>query len=448
MKQKKIENYYQLNSLIIPVIMLILLGIGLFAATRLTGLRQILKSRASLDRGAIELGTNKTTIIGQEFEIPVMLSLKGQEIVAADVVLSFDKNSLELTDITLKPGSANNKLTTYLPKDSNNGFNKAKVLQAASSTGKIEFSAVCFSAAGCPQGQSQDLKETNPLALLKFKTLKTGNTAVNVLYSPGKTNNSNLITRAKEQIISNSTPLSITVTSKTIVISTPSTTVVSNPPAFINTNTPAPTAPPTVRATAAPTVSGNTTAVLTAPTNPTQVCNGTTVNLSWTAGSGASDYAVRVNKEPYADGMGPGDEMQGATTTSLSLPIVPNAKYQWRVASRANGKEESSPEVIFTCPGTYNTPVLVGRCDQGVNLKLAWSSVAGASKYLLRVDDTANGWGGYDIQPGDIVEDNITATSYTSNKGQAGHNYQVWVHSVNSSNNLSEASNKITVSCR
>lgn len=223
MKQKKIENYYQLNSLIIPVIMLILLGIGLFAATRLTGLRQILKSRASLDRGAIELGTNKTTIIGQEFEIPVVLSLKGQEIVAVDVVLSFDNNSLELTDITLKPDSANNKLTTYLPKDSNNGFNKAKVLQTASSTGKIEFSAVCFSATGCPQGQSQDLKETNPLAILKFKTLKTGDTAVNVLYSPGKTNNSNLITRAKEQIISNSTPLSIKVTSNTPVTTTPPT---------------------------------------------------------------------------------------------------------------------------------------------------------------------------------------------------------------------------------
>lgn len=197
-----------------------------------------------------------------------------------------------------------------------------------------------------------------------------------------------------------------------------------------------------------PSATNPSSVVLTAPTNITKTCNGTTAIFSWTAGTGAADYAVRLNKEPYTDWMGPGDEMQGITTTSLSLPIVPNAKYQWRVVSRANGKEESSPEVIFDCPGTYNTPVLVGRCDQGVNLKLAWSSVAGASKYLVRIDDTVNGWGGYDIQTGDIVEDNITATSYISNKGQAGHNYQAWVQSVDSSNNLSNVSNKVTVSCK
>lgn len=209
MKQKKTENYYQLNSIILPVIMLILLGLGLFAATRLTGLRQILKSRASSEKATIELGTSKTVTPEEAFEIPVMLSLKGQQIIAADVVLSFDKSILELKDITAKPDSSNNKLTTYIPRD-NNGFNKNKVLQLANSTGRIEFGAVCFTASGCPENQTQDLGIANPLAILKFKTLKTGNTTLSILYSPNDKKNSNLITRAKEQVIGNSTPLNIT----------------------------------------------------------------------------------------------------------------------------------------------------------------------------------------------------------------------------------------------
>ena len=67
------------------------------------------------------------------------------------------------------------------------------------------------------------------------------------------------------------------------------------------------------------------------------------------------------------------------------------------------------------------------------SVTLRWNAVVGATKYALRVDDaTANSWTNScaTINPGDVCNDNITATSYTYNV-VAGHNYHWWVHALN-----------------
>lgn len=326
MKQKKTENYYQLNSIILPVIMLILLGLGLFAATRLTGLRQILKSKASSEKATIELGTSKTVTPEEAFEVPVMLSLKGQQIVAADVVLSFDKSILELKDITAKPDSSNNKLTTYLPRD-NNGFNKNKVLQLANSTGRIEFGAVCFTASGCPENQTQDLGIANPLAILKFKTLKTGNTTLSILYSPNDKKNSNLITRAKEQVIGNSTPLNITAAA-----------LVAAP-------------------TAAPVIAPLTTTLTLSKTSG--FVNGETITLNFTAQGGAGTKTIHTSVwEGIADPSqktGEGNYQGFSGNTGQKTATVP-FYVEYLATDNQNNRENAKTMLVTPAPAPTAAP--------------------------------------------------------------------------------------------
>ncbi len=401
MKQKP-NNYYQLNSIILPVIMLILLGVGLFAAVRLTGLRQILKSRASLEKAAIELGASKTASVGGEFEVPVILSLKNQEIVAADIVLDFDKGILELKDVTPKPDSANNKLTTYLPKD-NNGFNKNKVLQAANSTGRIEFGAVCFSETGCPQGQSQDLREANPLAILKFKTLKTGSTSVSVLYSPNSKNNSNLINRAKEQLIGNSAPLNISVAGTLVPTATPV------PPPLTTTLTLSKTSG---------FVSGETITLNFATTG------GGNITIHTSIQEGITDPSQKRDC--------PSSCYQGfPSNTARKTARVPF--YVEYLATDSQGNKEETKTMLVVAASTP-PPVAVpadslrGNCSNN-QLSLTWQPFPGINRYLVRVDDTANDWG-LPLRSGDFMDDNVTSTSYSNSNAKPGHTYRWWIHTI------------------
>ncbi len=226
--------------------------------------------------------------------------------------------------------------------------------------------------------------------------------------------------------------------------------------------TTSPTQTPTTAPTQAPTAAA-TSQALTAPTGLTRTCSqdGASAVFSWNVVSGAASYSLRINKDPFADWRGPGDtERRGLTATTQTVPITPNINYEWKVSSAAGSNEVDSPLLRFSCPGPTQAPTaaptsstsitiltLTGSCS-GTAINLSWNPVAGASKYLVRIDDTANGWGGYNRQPGDIIDDNVASASYTNNSGQAGHNYQVWVHSADSSNNLSESSNKVTISCR
>lgn len=201
------QNKQQGVAVVALLILVLLIG-GLVVSLNLINIQQIFKSRASLANASLSLPASKTVSPNQEFEVPVMLSTGGEEIVAADIVINFDKSSLQLLDIIEKP-SSNNKLTTLTPR--NGSFNKNKVITTANSTGTIDFGAICFTVAGCPEGQKQDLGETNPLIGLKFKALKAATTQVSILYSPTLTTNSNLVNRSGQNVLGKVISLSLNI---------------------------------------------------------------------------------------------------------------------------------------------------------------------------------------------------------------------------------------------
>lgn len=103
---------------------------------------------------------------------------------------------------------------------------------------------------------------------------------------------------------------------------------------------------------ATPPFPSTTTQPLPAPQNLKATCasNGTTVNYTWDAVSGATGYTVRINKEPFNDWMGPGDEVPTVTSNSLDKTITPNTQYDWAVQSAP----WSDPTVGRASGGTFS----------------------------------------------------------------------------------------------
>ena len=72
---------------------------------------------------------------------------------------------------------------------------------------------------------------------------------------------------------------------------------------------------------------------------------------------------------------------------------------------------------------------------------ITWKSASCFNHYLLRIDDLANGWVGDCGKPqnsGDVCKDDVAGDPYWYNF-QAGHQYHIWVHAINSFGMLSDA---------
>lgn len=203
-------------------------GCGLVTSLILTKERQIVEKRAAGGQGAyLSLLPSLTVGNGQEFSLPVMLGTDGVEIIGVDVVLNFDKNFLELTDVIPGPDPRPNTYTypfgTYLPVDNNGNFNVQAVKNSANSSGKIEIGAVAFNWASeqATPGFNGTLDQTNPLFTLKFRTKLAGQTSVYFSpnpFTPGTTADSNLVRINGDQvqdILSQATNLSLTITEAT-----------------------------------------------------------------------------------------------------------------------------------------------------------------------------------------------------------------------------------------
>jgi hypothetical protein len=279
------------KSLLVFLLFFLVSGCGLVASLILTKERQIVEKRAAGGQGAyLSLLPSLTVGNGQEFSLPVMLGTDGVEIIGVDVVLNFDKNFLELTDVIPGPDPRPNTYTypfgTYLPVDNNGNFNVQAVKNSANSSGKIEIGAVAFNWASeqTTPGFNGTLDQTNPLFTLKFRAKQAGQTSVYFSpnpFTPGTTADSNLVRINGDQvqdILSQVTNLSITITSTT---PTPTSGPTNTPtPTPRPTNTPTPTPTPTPRPTNTPTPTPrptNTPTPTPQPTNtptPTPQCTG------------------------------------------------------------------------------------------------------------------------------------------------------------------------------
>jgi len=251
------------KSLLVFLLFFLVSGCGLVASLILTKERQIVEKRAAGGQGAyLSLLPSLTVGNGQEFSLPVMLGTDGVEIIGVDVVLNFDKNYLELTNIIPGPEVRPNTYTppfgTYLPVDNNGNFNVQEVKNSANSSGKIEIGAVAFNWASeqTTPGFNGTLDQTNPLFTLKFRAKQAGQTSVYFSpnpFTPGTTADSNLVRINGDQvqdILSQVTNLSITITSTT---PTPTSGPTNTPtPTPRPTNTPTPTPQPTNTPTPTP----------------------------------------------------------------------------------------------------------------------------------------------------------------------------------------------------
>ena len=249
------------KSLLVFLLFFLVSGCGLVASLILTKERQIVEKRAAGGQGAyLSLLPSLTVGNGQEFSLPVMLGTDGVEIIGVDVVLNFDKNYLELTNIIPGPEARPNPYTppfgTYLPVDNNGNFNVQAVKNSANASGKIEIGAVAFNWANeqVTSGFNGTLNQANPLFTLKFKAKQGGQTSVNFSFTPGSTTDSNLVRINGDQvqdILSQVTNLSITITSTT---PTPTSGPTHTPtPTPRPTTTPTPTLTPTPEPTNTPT---------------------------------------------------------------------------------------------------------------------------------------------------------------------------------------------------
>jgi len=248
--------------LLILLLSLIISGLGLIAALTSVRQRQIVQKKAAEEKNAsLSLPSSMKAIVNQEISMPIMVNTDGTTIIGVDVVLNFDKNYLTLIEVI--PGTA---FETYLPADVNGYFNESTVKKTANLSGKIKIGAAAFN--WKTEQTTQGFNGTTTLFTLKFKTKKAGQTSVHFVYSPNSTTDSNLVSISGNQaqdILSNTTNLSLTITSPTPTQKpTPTPTKKPTP-----TSTPTPTKKPTPTSTPISTSTSTPTPTLTPTPKPT-----------------------------------------------------------------------------------------------------------------------------------------------------------------------------------
>jgi hypothetical protein len=230
----------------LQILTILLMVISLLATLFFIRQRQLITKRAVTGNASLNLPSQRSVEINQEFEIPVTINTDNQAIVGVDVIIQFDRQYLTLVNVTPYPDNSNLKF--FLPQ-TNGLFNAQAVIIQANSDGKIQFGAVTFdwnSQVPLP-AFSGILPDNKPLASLKFKAIKSGNTNIAFEFSPDATTDSNL---AKEtdavDILAKVTNLSLNIASPPTVEPTPTSTTPVTPtptPTSPMTPTPIPTSP-------------------------------------------------------------------------------------------------------------------------------------------------------------------------------------------------------------
>lgn len=182
---------------------------------------------------------------------------------------------------------------------------------------------------------------------------------------------------------------------------------------------------------------------------------GTKAKLYWSALPEQKDYPfyflLRFNRSPVSV-WAPNDPASGdmgknlGKELSYTADILPDTENTFSVQTvpvgkTSNGSGEQyydpsltrSDDLTFSCPGSTPAPSspgnLTSSCLGNNQVRLSWDPVQNSDRYLIRIDDTTNPWGGYSLQPGDILDDNVTINSYTATIAPA-HDYNWWIHSV------------------
>lgn len=224
---------------------LLLIGIG--AASVLIQTRQEMRKKAAVDYTA-SLNLSRTEVElepGGIFDDNIILNPGDQTVVAADVILNFNQNLLEITDLV--PNL--NAFQTFAPVQEGGSFNKDSVKVEANQTGKLEFGAVSFDWLGGATGGG--VSEAVNLMTVTFKAKAPGESTISFgfdgLYDPGKpetSRDSNVVVISGEEVVDILADPSENITTVRISGEVTPTVSPSPTPTQIITPTPTPTIGP------------------------------------------------------------------------------------------------------------------------------------------------------------------------------------------------------------
>jgi fibronectin type 3 domain-containing protein len=164
-------------------------------------------------------------------------------------------------------------------------------------------------------------------------------------------------------------------------------------------------------------------APLSAPANLSASASDASVDLSWTASTGAESYTV---KRALSSGGAYSPLASGLTSTSYTdTDVSPGTTYYYVVsASNTSGESANSIEVAVTTIPAAPTGLTTSSSNGQVGL--SWNAAAGASNYTVLRATSANG-------PYTTLASGVTGTSYTDTTALPGWSYYYAVSAGNGS---------------
>lgn len=188
---------------ILPFFVIILLAATTLLVAREIKKQQEIRSRASSgEKASLNFPPAVNANLFQIFDVPIVFSTDGAEVIGVDLAFSFDPEYLEIVDIVPLP--QNSSLKFFLPQDYNGLFDKQKVLDGAYENNIIRFGAISYSP---KSGNTNipafngDLPFESPLVVIRFKAIKQGSTNLNFSFNPGLTSESTLITSSLQNTL-------------------------------------------------------------------------------------------------------------------------------------------------------------------------------------------------------------------------------------------------------
>ena len=154
----------------------------------------------AVGNGTIGLLPSVTGQPGSIIETPVMINTGGEATAGVDVVLNFNKDILELTDITVYPENSNNAFEQFLTADFNaipQSPSEIQLISQANNQGTVSLSAITnvFTSFNGVLGPN------NPLARIKFKVLTNSPTSVDFLFTPDSTTDTNMVSNDDRDLL-------------------------------------------------------------------------------------------------------------------------------------------------------------------------------------------------------------------------------------------------------
>ena len=152
----------------------------------------------AIGNGSISLTPSISAQPGSIIETPVMINTDGEPTAGVDAILTFDKNILELVDITVYPENSNNAFSQFLTANFNltpQDTSEVQLISQANTQGIFSFSGIT----GVFTPFNGVLGENNPLARIKFKVLTNAPTSVNFQFTPNSTTDTNMVSTDGER---------------------------------------------------------------------------------------------------------------------------------------------------------------------------------------------------------------------------------------------------------